>query len=563
MEMKSITTKTRATITTSVGVMLLAAIGIFLLVNYFAGQGKFRAYWDWTSYGSNTLSDKTIGILNNLPAKLGEADGKPRVVEFASFLNPETFIESKAATLVHQLLDAYKIHGKGRIVVSKQQESEMANAMKKIKDLKLKEPPSFDQLIIAFGDRVRTVRLGDMVRINYGRGGRFMGGEDEPARIEEDKIEDTITTNLLAILDDKKPKIYFVTGHGEPDSAGMKGEGLSRFADLLRSNGYDVADLNLLEKDLVPADASLVVWIAPTRGAQPKELDALKQYCHEGGRFVISPDLPLEPGRDADVLALLAEYGVRSPAGFVCIPIENPFTGEQVVGTQHSAMRAFLRSADLSPVHPITRSFYEQKLSLPMPFARAFERITDSKTTAFTEDIGRTVKECWIDLEPVDFTNDPQKEPRGPKSLITAATLNVNNEKAANGSSLPESGAASRPSNVRNTEGRMVAIGSAMLARNEYFEFGRDLYLSAVEWVAGREYAAGIGARPAQKNTLIDINSLRPRIIGASAILTGLAFLAAGYVWYLRRGTRLGFILGALVAAFPLFMGIFTFAFSN
>ena len=276
------------------------------------------------------------------------------------------------------------------------------------------------------------------------------------------------------------------------------------------------------------------------------------------GRLVVSPDLPLEPGRDADALALLAKYGIRSPNGIVCLPLRNPFTGEEVAGRPETALGVFCRPQDLSSVSPITKSFFEQRLTLRMPYSRAFEKLVGdaNKSPAFTEDLGHTPKDSWVDLEPLDYTNNPEKEPVGPKVVLTSGTI-------APGAGLDDGSApASRAAGAKPKEGRLVAIGSATLARNEFFDYGRDIYLASVEWAAGREYAAGIGPRPVAKNALADTLSMLPRITGASLILTGLAFLGAGYVWYVRRGTRLGFILGAAVAALPLLFGILSLLFS-
>jgi ABC transporter family protein len=561
-----VSARTRAKITTNLSVMALAAIAIFGFANYFAGQSRFRTAWDWTSLGANTLSPKTTGLLAELGKRLGkDNEGHDRVIELVSFLVPQAMsqqagmIEVKAIDLVHQLIDAYVVAGHGRVAfTSFDGYGDVAKAKKKIKDLKLKENPNGDEVVMALGDRVRTIRLGDLVRINYGmRGGAMYGMPDEPATIEENKIEETLTANMLAILESEKPKAYFIVGHGEPDIDSSKRDGLSRLADLLRGIGYDVSALALAERDGVPADARVVLWISPQRLMHPKELATLKQYANSGGRLIVAPDLPQEPGLDADALALLAEYGIRSPNGLVCVPVVNSITGEQIMGRPESAGLTRCRSVDLSSASPITRSFFEQRISLPTPITRAFEKIVgeENKTQAFTEDLAHTTKDSWIDLEPLDFSCDPAKEPRGPKTVVTSGTMKAGG--AANGSA-PASGPASS-----NAEGRLVAIGSAMLANNENFDFGRDLYLASIEWAAGREYAAGIGARPIGKNALADTQTMLPKIVGASLLLTGLAFIAAGYVWYLRRGTRLGFFLGVGVGALPLLIGILSLLFRS
>lgn len=545
----AVSAKSKATTGANVAVMVIVAVTITIVINYLAAQSRFQTFADWTSSASNTLSDKTIGILKGLPNKLGnDADGRERVIEFVSFLRPRySEIDVKAIQMVHQMVDVYKSHGAGRIAFSTFDVNRELNAVvAKLQELKIKEPS--EALLIALGDRVRTLYLEDMVKIDRPRGG-MMGGGEEGERISDNNIEESITSNLLALLEAEKPKAYFITGHGEADLDSNDRDGLGRFAVTLRQSGYDVASLDLTEKGGVPSDAKLVVWIAATRQAQPAELASLKNYAHNGGRFIVALDPTIEANADAGMLTLLAEFAIKAPPGVVCQPIPDPLTGGPAYGLPECAEITGVRSLDFSSAHPVTKSFFEQKVNLPFPRARALERILEGDSKAMVEDLGRTHRLSWVDLPPFDFTPDKDKESAGAKTVIAAATLPNDSDKAT-----------SAPADVndkKTREGRIIVIGSATLARNMGFDVGRDLYLSAAEWLAGREFAAGIGPKKVQKNPLADNTQIRPRVIGLTLILSGLAMAAAGYVWYTRRGVFIALLAGLGAGAFPFLLGVY------
>lgn len=547
---KAVSAGTKATTGLNVAVMVIVAVAITIVMNYLAAQSRFQIYSDWSSAGDNTLSTKSTGLLDGLPAKLGKDDsGRERAIEMISFLRPNPYSEAdaKAVQMIHQLVDVYKSKSRGRIVFTKfDVNTELAQVASKLQELKIKEPA--EALLIAYGDRVRTIYLEDMVRIERPRGG-MMGMREEGERIAENKIEETITSNLLAVLEASKPKAYFLTGHGESDIDSSERDGLSRFADNLRQVGYDVAALDLTDKGGVPADANVVIWIAATRPVASREMSLLKKYAHQGGRMIVAMDRVIEPGADASMLELLGEYAVKVLPGVVCEPIPNPVTGGLVVGMPECTEAVIVRNQDFSSAHPVTRSFYEQRLKIPFPTTRAFERILEGDSKAMVEDLGRSGKNSWVDAPPYDFANDKDSEPLGPRTVLAAATLPNDQDSTT-----------SQPSEVtdkKSKEGRLIAIGSATLAHNVGFQFGRDLYLSAVEWLAGREFAAGIGPKAMTRSSLADVGQVLPKIVGITLILSGLACAAAGWVWTSRRGGIIALLAGVCIGAFPFLTGIY------
>ncbi|MFN0206705.1 MAG: Gldg family protein [Planctomycetota bacterium] len=550
-----VSTGTRVATGGNVFAMVAVAIAITIFVNYLFGPERFRAHFDWTSSGDNTLSQKSISILAALPEKLGkDVQGRDRAIEFISiFGQPRSEVELRGMQMVNDAVQIYKSNGHSRIAYSQFDGiTDITALIQKLQELKIKEPTA--GLIVALGDRVRTITLEEMIKIRRPRGGMY--GGDNIEQIEENRIEEAITSNLLALLETDKPKAYFITGHGEPSIDEVNDDDVSRFADALRQAGYDAESLDLTEKGSVPADARVIIWFPPSKPMLPKELAALKQYAHKGGRFIVALDPVPDPNIDADILAFLAEWAILSKHGVVCGYLPDPLTGGIVHGIKEcvgpDAVR--VRYTDFSSAHPITRNFFEQGITLPFPAARSFERIIEGNSKATVEDLGRTGKSTWLDLDPINFSPDKDTETVGGQPVLVAATLP--NDDAPETASAPV-----EPDSKNSKEGRLIALGSSTLGRNRFFDYGRDLLLSSVEWLAGREFAAGIGPKKMKSNVLVDNSILLPRVGGAGFILAGLAIFAAGYVWNVRRGIFSGFVVALAVGAVPFLLGLYQFLF--
>jgi WD40 repeat protein len=103
--------------------------------------------------------------------------------------------------------------------------------------------------------------------------------------------ENELTNAVVEVILGKPRILYFTTGHGERDTQGFDGQGLSQLAGSLGKANFTVNTLNLLEKGSVPADANAVVIAGPTTPFAPSEIEALKTYVDKGGSlFVMTGD---------------------------------------------------------------------------------------------------------------------------------------------------------------------------------------------------------------------------------------------------------------------------------
>lgn len=104
---------------------------------------------------------------------------------------------------------------------------------------------------------------------------------------EVDLTEQTITNSILAMTTDKKPKVYFSTGHEEYDL----GTELTILSTYLQNEAYDASSINLLTEGKVPDDCDLLVIMAPVKDFVEQEVDSVLAYINRGGDIILTMDV--------------------------------------------------------------------------------------------------------------------------------------------------------------------------------------------------------------------------------------------------------------------------------
>lgn len=127
--------------------------------------------------------------------------------------------------------------------------------------------------------------------------------------LSEQKLTNAIVDLTLA----NKPKIYFLTGHNE--------YGLSTHLQVL--NAYlvnevnEVETLNLLVKDAVPEDASLLVIANPTQDFSEREVEIITNYINIGGNILWMKDAEGLGNTYPNMQKILDLYGAKINDGVI------------------------------------------------------------------------------------------------------------------------------------------------------------------------------------------------------------------------------------------------------
>ena len=120
----------------------------------------------------------------------------------------------------------------------------------------------------------------------------------QPPTIAAFTGEQAITAGLLEVVEGKKNNVYYVQGHGE-DAIG-EGKPLETIGKVFDSQHISTAEINLLNVQTVPADATALLIFGPHIDFSDREMQTLQDYWTKGGRvmLLLNPGLShAAPGR--------------------------------------------------------------------------------------------------------------------------------------------------------------------------------------------------------------------------------------------------------------------------
>jgi ABC-type uncharacterized transport system involved in gliding motility auxiliary subunit len=334
----------------------------------------------------------------------------------------------------------------------------------------------------------------------------LLSGTEEAKAKQPD--EEGLTNALLRVTRTGTRKVYFTTGHGEPDprDGGERGQALAVRG--LEGEGYEVAPLSLLAKPEVPADAAAVLVAAPRKAFLAPEIAALTAYAEKGGHL----GLFLEPEVKTGLEPLLAGFGVELDDDMVVdpSPVAQLFGGSPVTPILQA-----------SAAHPITRELAQTGLAFPT--ARSLSALTGKPVTPVP--IALSGKDAWGETNIADLFSKgaryDQGEKVGPVPVAMVATR-------------PVSGEGER----RSSEARLLVAGDGEFFGNQYLQLlgNYDFFLNGVSWLAEQEDRITIRPRSREGTRLFltaaQVSTIKFLTIDALPVaLLGLGLAA----WLVRR----------------------------
>jgi hypothetical protein len=336
--------------------------------------------------------------------------------------------------------------------------------------------------------------------------------------------EETVTNAIVQLLRGRTVNLYFLTGHGEPalESTRQIAVALGRrpvddigvLASQLRRNHINVASLQLDQRGVVPADASVVVIIAPQRDITQVEFEALRSYMDGGGRLLAFLDPEVALGGDLrPPLQLLRElidgYGVSLPLETVVLP-----TAQRG--------RRFRLNVQPNPNHPVTQ--LDRDTPLVFEQARPVLQAGNASSSTVFESLLQSENTAWR------VRNDVIA-----RALLGGRDLDLQVDTRELGAQIL--GAAVtilKPNQPMEKSTRMVIVGSSgFLASDVLNQSGWLLFQNAVNWLTDFGDMIAIPAAVIENTPLMLSDGLRhvlfivlvlliPSVIGIGGMLLSL-----------------------------------------
>ena len=471
-------------------IQIVALLFILLLVNFYAFKHYHR--FDLSREHKFTLSERTLGFLRSLT--------KP--VKLIVYMVPQDPLQGDVANLVEE----YRVANPHYVSIENVDPFRNVGRAGEVQ-AKYKLVQQENVVIAECQDRNKIVTDDKMAEVDTS--GEQMG---QPPQITAFTGEQAVTAALLEVTEGKKSSAYYVQGHGEP--AIGKGKPLEVMGTLLDSEHLTVAELNLLNVDAIPADASVVMLLGPRYDLTDREIKLLSDYWDKGGRILLllNPDAPTP-----HLAAFLDRLGIKPDDDRVLRTLElaggvtgivrdayGEFVGDSAIAKQLAGINLVMLGATQSlTLEPTRVAGSNVKLAPLVQAIKGFWGETDYK-----------------DVENTGAFFDAGKDKAAPLAL--AATV----EKNALGDQRVQNGAS-----------RMVVAGNAKFIENDAMsEPSANFFLGSLNWLLEREALIGIAPKQV-KNFTLNIPDDQMRMI-LGAMVFGLPSFAAALgllVWWQRR----------------------------
>lgn len=452
--------------------MSVIVFAIVVTINLIANNHD--AKFDLTKNKLHTLSEQTIKVLQGLK----------QPVTLKAFVSPMQMNE------FNEVFSKYADY-------SKQIKKEFVDVDKEpmlVKQYEIKQPGT-----IVVESAARSAKVDNL-----------QGAQDP-------RIEERLTNAIIQVEKGEKKKIYFVTGHGERLLNDASREGYSGMRDVLGSGRFKVEELNLIEKDKIPADADIVVVPGPKKDFMPHEMTELQAYLHRGGKVL----LMLEPDSSKAFQPMLAKFGAT------WTPMKAVF--------EKNRIQQLADGNPLTPIvtqydqgHDITRDARQMSIfAIATPVEKS-ATVPDGITVSPLFSSSRVSFEAQVSGDKLNVNEKADR--KGPLNLALAVSAKV---------------AGAAPKDEKKPEGedktpeyRMVVVGDADFAANALRGYGvnADLFQNMLSWLAKEEDLISIRPKATDESSF-DITAQRMRIINLASIvfLPFAMFLSGIGVWLTRR----------------------------
>ena len=261
--------------------LALLVLLIFVPVNIIAGL--FDKGYDMTPAKKYTLSDKTLELLD-------ENSDKQIDIYYLSLLKYFKDAEAAEYLPLYHTLTQLEEHDNIKLTCFRPNENPT-----------LSSELDPDELLGTYEGDV-FVKCNDVIK-KISKDKIFQTGSDGSSQYAgEELIAAAISTCASGYL----PTVYFLTGHGEKTIE----ENFSNFAAILKSNNYEVKELDLDKEGAIPEDAKIIYLTGPTKDLTDKETQLLLDYSDKGGSMSFLLDPCDTKGRFDNIEKIMEEFGL-------------------------------------------------------------------------------------------------------------------------------------------------------------------------------------------------------------------------------------------------------------
>lgn len=450
-------------------------LGIITVANYLAHKHNQR--WDLTEQGVYSLSPQSRKTVEKLSLPL-------KIVAFKVVQDVQGLTD---------LLELYKGANSSKVTAS------------------VVDPRTKINLVEQY-----QMKPGNVIYLEYGE------GENKGVSRLNETTEQAITNAIIKLTRGAAKKIYYVTGHEEPDIKSPQQNGFVKLADAISDEHLTVEPILLSTISKLPDDTASVILASPKKPLMTEERNMLVQYAQEGGRLILLTD----PRTTDDVKIIANEFGIKVGDNVVIDQVQRLFSGP-ALGAQ-----PVVQNYDAS--HPITSNFNSNNVTIYNIASTVTTDIKNSGNETYTE-LVKTSPTSWAEtnIDALFDSSNPtaQKEDndiKGPVSLALAYEKKFDD-------SAENKDASQDPKFDKTT--RVVVFGDTDWILNSNFEVyaNRDLILNAVNWTVGEEGGITIRPRAMRASVTEFTRDMFITMLRSSLFIPELILLFGLFIWWRRK----------------------------
>jgi len=410
------------------------AVLLMVATNYLAARHRVR--FDFSPDRYYTLSEATVNMLSRLSV--------PVKVVVLLDMNHELFRDVKS------LLKEYEYNTRGFSVEYVDPHRDLART----KELALQHDVSGPgtMLFLANG-RTRQVSVHDLATYDYAP---LLAGRSK--RMESFRGEQVFSSAIYSLVQDKKPTVYFLAGHGEHRIDDFSQHaGYSMIGRLLEKGNINVRTLQLTESPSIPRDCDALVIGGLKRPVMHIEAELIGRYLDNSGRLMLMAGTCAETGLEK----MLEGWGIRLGSDRV---MGATLTGRELLVNNYGT-------------HPVTAPLKNLTtiFNLPRSVQPVEERLKGSLDKPRVVVLASCSEEGWAEMS---YYQNPPKFDTGvdrPGPVPVAAAVEKGN----------------LPVEVEIVPTRLVVVGDATFVSNGALLAGYspDFFINALNWLLERKNA--------------------------------------------------------------------------
>ncbi len=447
-------------------------------------------------YRFDVTFSKQFSISSQTRAYLAELE---RPMRITTLLRPGQILERD----VTDLLEGYE--RASRLVEVRHIDIELDPGSAQEMAMRLETDLEVDSVVFEYGKRSKHVMRSEIEEMDFSG---FQYGRRNPPKF---KGEEAFTSAIIELLEDRRTRLCFTTGHGERPIEGYGRNGLGELTRALKRRNMEPDGLALIGVEAVPGDCEVVVIAGPRKRFAEREIEVLDAYLARGGRLLVM----IDPLSETGLGGLLGEWGVDMGEDIVIDPASSiPLVGPTTL---------FL---DSYPDHDITKPL--QGMAGVFAFVRSMEEGKAAVEGLTAASIARTSGQSWAetDLDSQEASYDEGEDKMGPLSIAVA----VGPDEVPAGFGMPPA-----PPGPKT---RLVAIGDTDFVSDGQIgnPANADFFLNSINWLIEREQLISISPRsPDDRSVTLGMGQSLTVLSLVLVAMPLAAITAGGIMWWRRR----------------------------